>query len=164
MPTQLAPTVPLIDGSAMPAIGFAASASAGAAAATAVRTAIETGYRLIDTAENYHNEDAVGRGIRDSGIDRAELFITSKFNRHWHSVAVAQRAHEASLDRLGVAAGRRHVQLQASPSAAGTRRDRHRAGCQPDTAQPVHDPRVQPRIPRRAPDRDRVVESNRRQQ
>jgi 2,5-diketo-D-gluconate reductase A len=64
--------------------------------------AIEAGYRLIDTAENYHNEDAVGRGIRDSGIDRAELFVTSKFNRHWHSVAGVQRAHEASLDRLGL--------------------------------------------------------------
>src|SRR5215204_5877612 len=102
MPTQLAPTVPLIHGSAMPAIGFGTSPLQGAEAATAVRTAIETGYRLIDTAENYHNEDAVGRGIRDSGIDRAELFITSKFNRHWHSVAGAQRAHEASLDRLGL--------------------------------------------------------------
>jgi 2,5-diketo-D-gluconate reductase A len=102
MPTRLAPTVPLIHGSAMPVIGFGTSPLQGAEAATAVRTAIETGYRLIDTAENYHNEDAVGRGIRDSGIDRAELFVTSKFNRHWHSVAGVQRAHEASLDRLGL--------------------------------------------------------------
>ena len=85
----------------MPVLGLGTSPLQGAEAATAVRTAIETGYRLIDTAENYHNEDAIGRGIRDSGIDRAELFVTSKFNRQWHSVAGVQRAHEASLDRLG---------------------------------------------------------------
>jgi 2,5-diketo-D-gluconate reductase A len=102
MPTQLAPTVQLIHGSAIPVLGFGTSPLQGAEAATAVRTAIETGYRLIDTAENYHNEDAVGRGIRESGIDRAELFVTSKFNRHWHSVAGVQRAHDASLDRLGL--------------------------------------------------------------
>src|ERR671912_722050 len=102
MPTQLAPIVPLIHGSAMPVVGFGTSPLQGAEAATAVRTAIETGYRLIDTAENYHNEDAVGRGIRDSGVDRAELFVTSKFNRHWHSVAGAQSAYQASLDRLGL--------------------------------------------------------------
>ncbi len=101
MPIQLAPTVTLIHGSAMPVLGLGTSPLQGAEAATAVRTAIETGYRLIDTAENYHNEDAIGRGIRDSGIDRAELFVTSKFNRQWHSVAGVQRAHEASLDRLG---------------------------------------------------------------
>ena len=102
MPTQLAPTVQLIHGSAIPVLGFGTSPLQGAEAATAVRTALETGYRLIDTAENYHNEDAVGRGIRESGLDRAELFVTSKFTRQWHSVAGVQRAHEASLDRLGL--------------------------------------------------------------
>jgi 2,5-diketo-D-gluconate reductase A len=102
MPTQLAPSMQLIHGSAIPVLGFGTSPLQGAEAATAVRTAIEAGYRLIDTAENYHNEDAVGRAIRESGIDRAELFITSKFNRHWHSVAGVQRAYVASLDRLGL--------------------------------------------------------------
>jgi 2,5-diketo-D-gluconate reductase A len=102
MPTQLAPTVQLIHGSTIPVLGFGTSPLQGAEAATAVRTALETGYRLIDTAENYHNEDAVGRGIRESGLDRAEVFVTSKFNRQWHSVAGVQRAHEASLDRLGL--------------------------------------------------------------
>jgi len=100
--TQLAPTVKLIHGADMPMLGFGTSPLRGAEAATAVRSAIDTGYRLIDTAENYQNEDGVGRGIRDSGIDRAELFVTSKFNRHWHSVAGVQRAYEASLDRLGL--------------------------------------------------------------
>jgi 2,5-diketo-D-gluconate reductase A len=102
MPTKLAPTVQLIHGSTIPVLGFGTSPLQGAEAATAVRAAIEAGYRLIDTAENYHNEDAVGRGIRESGLDRAEVFVTSKFNRQWHSVAGVQRAHEASLDRLGL--------------------------------------------------------------
>jgi 2,5-diketo-D-gluconate reductase A len=102
MPTSVAPTVQLIHKAEMPVLGFGTSPLRGAEAATAVRTAIETGYRLLDTAENYQNEDGVGRGIRDSGIDRAELFVTSKFNRHWHSVAGVQSAYEASLDRLGL--------------------------------------------------------------
>jgi len=102
MPASLASTVQLIHGAQMPVLGFGTSPLRGAEAATAVRTAIETGYRLLDTAENYHNEDGVGRGIRDSGVDRAELFVTSKFNRHWHSVAGVQSAYQATLDRLGL--------------------------------------------------------------
>jgi 2,5-diketo-D-gluconate reductase A len=102
MPASLASTVQLIHGAQMPVLGFGTSPLRGAEAATAVRTAIETGYRLLDTAENYQNEDGVGRGIRDSGVDRAELFVTSKFNRHWHSVAGVQSAYQASLDRLGL--------------------------------------------------------------
>jgi 2,5-diketo-D-gluconate reductase A len=102
MPASLASTVQLIHGAQMPVPGLGTSPLRGAEAATAVRTAIETGYRLLDTAENYQNEDGVGRGIRDSGVDRAELFVTSKFNRHWHSVAGVQSAYQASLDRLGL--------------------------------------------------------------
>jgi len=102
MPASLASTVQLIHGAQMPVLGFGTSPLRGAEAATAVRTAIETGYRLLDTAENYHNEAGVGRGIRDSGVDRAELFVTSKFNRHWHSVAGVQSAYQATLDRLGL--------------------------------------------------------------
>jgi 2,5-diketo-D-gluconate reductase A len=102
MPASLASTVQLIHGTQMPVLGFGTSPLRGAEAATAVRTAIETGYRLLDTAENYQNEDGVGRGIRDSGVDRAELFVTSKFNRHWHSVAGVQSAYQTSLDRLGL--------------------------------------------------------------
>ena len=102
MPASPASTVQLIHGAQMPVLGFGTSPLRGAEAATAVRTAIETGYRLLDTAENYQNEDGVGRGIRDSGVDRAELFVTSKFNRHWHSVAGVHSAYQASLDRLGL--------------------------------------------------------------
>jgi 2,5-diketo-D-gluconate reductase A len=67
-----------------------------------VTAAIEAGYRLIDTAENYRNERGVGRAIRASGVDRAEIFVTTKLNARWHGFAEAQRAFEASAQRLGV--------------------------------------------------------------
>ena len=56
----------------------------------------------IDTAENYRNEEAVGEGIRNSGIDRDELFLTTKFNRRWHSIDGVREAYDASRKRLGV--------------------------------------------------------------
>ncbi len=49
-------------------------------AVTAVATGIETGFRLIDTAENYDNESSVGEGIRASTVPREDIFVTSKFN------------------------------------------------------------------------------------
>jgi 2,5-diketo-D-gluconate reductase A len=99
---ELAPTLPLRTGADIPVLGIGTSPLQGAESATQVRTALEAGYRLIDTAENYRNEDAVGQAIRDSQIDRSEVFITTKFNRRWHSVDGARQAHEASLKRLGV--------------------------------------------------------------
>jgi 2,5-diketo-D-gluconate reductase A len=99
---QLAPTVSLIHEAAIPVLGFGTSPLRGAEAAAAVRSAIETGYRLIDTAENYQNEDAVGQAIRDSVVDRADIFLTTKFNRRWHSVDGVRQAAEASMERLGM--------------------------------------------------------------
>jgi 2,5-diketo-D-gluconate reductase A len=100
--TTLAPTLTLLHGASIPALGLGTWPLRGAEAAAAVRTAIEAGYRLVDTAENYRNEDGVGQGIRDSGIDRSEMFITTKFNREWHSVDGVRAAFEASRRRLGV--------------------------------------------------------------
>ena len=97
-----APTLPLRNGARIPTIGLGTWPLQGAESAAQVRTAIEAGYRLVDTAENYHNEEGVGQGIRDSGIDRSEVFITTKLNRAWHSVDGVRRAYEASLKRLGV--------------------------------------------------------------
>lgn len=98
----LAPTYPLRNGAEIPVLGLGTSPLQGAESATQVRTALEAGYRLIDTAENYRNEDAVGQAIRDSGIDRSEVVITTKFNRRWHSIDGVRQAYEASLKRLGV--------------------------------------------------------------
>ena len=102
MADQLAPTLALRNGAAIPVIGLGTWPLRGAESAAQVRTAIESGYRLIDTAENYRNEDGVGQGIRDSGIDRSEIFLTTKFNREWHSVDGVRTAYEASLKRLGL--------------------------------------------------------------
>ncbi|MCK9794946.1 aldo/keto reductase [Isoptericola sp. 4D.3] len=100
--TDPAPTVTLANGTAMPALGLGTWPMDDDEAATAVATAIESGYRLIDTAENYRNERGVGRGLRDAAVPRADLFVTTKFNKRWHSVDGARRACEGSLERLGL--------------------------------------------------------------
>ena len=69
----------LKNGVKIPCIGFGTWQSAdGPTAENAVREAIEAGYRHIDTAAIYHNERSVGRGIKDSGIKREDIFVTSK--------------------------------------------------------------------------------------
>ncbi len=100
--TAPAPTVELAGGAAMPLVGLGTWPLQGRECADAVASAIEVGYRLIDTAENYENEDGVGEGIRRSGLAREDLFVTSKFNKKWHSVAGVGQACEASLRRLGL--------------------------------------------------------------
>ena len=66
----------------------------------AVRDAIEVGYRLIDTAASYLNEEAVGRGIKASGVPRGELFVTTKLWVQDASYDGVKRAFQRSLDRL----------------------------------------------------------------
>jgi 2,5-diketo-D-gluconate reductase A len=100
--TALAPTLPLRNGAEIPVLGLGTSPLVGADSVRQARTALESGYRLIDTAENYRNEEAVGQAVRDSGIDRSEIFITTKFNRRWHGIDGVRQAYEASLKRLGV--------------------------------------------------------------
>jgi 2,5-diketo-D-gluconate reductase A len=73
--------VPLVDlgsGVSMPMVGFGTWQLGGRRAYEAVRYALEVGYRHIDTATMYRNEHEVGRAIRDSGLDRAEVFVTTK--------------------------------------------------------------------------------------
>ena len=96
------PTIPLRNGLAMPVIGLGTWPLRGADAAAAVRTALEAGYRLVDCAENYRNEDGVGQGIRDAGVPREEVVVTTKFNKEWHSVDGVRQAWRASTERLGV--------------------------------------------------------------
>jgi 2,5-diketo-D-gluconate reductase A len=68
----------------------------------AVVQALEVGYRLVDTAEAYRNEVGVGRALKASGVPREELFVTTKFNKRWHSVEGAKTAYEASASKLGL--------------------------------------------------------------
>ncbi|KAB2966228.1 aldo/keto reductase [Zoogloea sp.] len=98
----LAPTLPLAPGVDIPLLGLGTWPMNDDEAATAVAEALRIGYRHVDTAENYGNERGVGEGLRRSGLARGEVFITTKFNRQWHSVEGARQACEASLDRLGV--------------------------------------------------------------
>jgi 2,5-diketo-D-gluconate reductase B len=84
---------------AMPKLGLGTWALRGAECARAVADAIGLGYRHIDTAEMYGNEEAVGQGIRDAGLPREQLFVTTKV--WWENLATPDRALEASLARLG---------------------------------------------------------------
>lgn len=99
--TQETTTAELAPGVAIPLIGLGTWPLTGGDAAAAVSQAIANGYRHLDTAENYGNEEAVGDGIRRSGIDRGQLFLTSKFNTQWHSRNGVRDAFEASARRLG---------------------------------------------------------------
>lgn len=97
-----APTLTLANGVTMPLLGLGTWPMNDAEAAVAVAKALDMGYRLVDTAENYENERGVGEGIRKSGVSRADVFVTTKFNRKWHSVDGAREACEASLKRMGL--------------------------------------------------------------
>jgi diketogulonate reductase-like aldo/keto reductase len=91
----------LADGNQMPILGLGVwQVPNGAACENAVRWALELGYRHIDTAQAYGNEESVGRALRDSGVPRSEVFLTTKFypGRRKEPVAAA----EQSLRRLGV--------------------------------------------------------------
>ncbi|MFB1484072.1 aldo/keto reductase [Corallococcus sp. RDP092CA] len=92
----------LRDGNSIPPMGFGTWPLTGDAAAVAVETALRTGYRLIDTAARYDNEEAVGRGLRASGIPRAELFVTTKLAGADHGYDATLRAFDASARRLGL--------------------------------------------------------------
>jgi 2,5-diketo-D-gluconate reductase A len=99
---QLAPTLRLRSGVEIPVVGVGTSPLVGDECFGQVLAALEVGYRLVDTAEAYGNEAAVGEAIRASGVDRSEIFITTKLDRRWHSVAGVRGAFEASVQRLGV--------------------------------------------------------------
>ncbi len=90
----------LADGKQMPMLGLGVwQVPNGAACVNAVRWALELGYRHIDTAQAYGNEESVGRALRDSGLPRDDVFITTKFYPG-HTDPVAEAGQ--SLKRLGV--------------------------------------------------------------
>ncbi|CQD02602.1 2,5-didehydrogluconate reductase [Mycobacterium europaeum] len=95
------PTIQLNDGVGIPQLGFGVFQIKPAETAAAVKTALEIGYRHIDTAEMYGNEKEVGQGIRDAGLDRADVFITSKLNNGFHQPDDARRAFDGTLKALG---------------------------------------------------------------
>ncbi len=96
-----ATTVELTPGVRIPLIGLGTWPLTGEDAIAAVSQAITSGYRHIDTAENYGNEAAVGEGIARSGIEREQLFLTTKFNTRWHSRNGVREAFAQASKRLG---------------------------------------------------------------
>ncbi|MGZ4512271.1 MAG: aldo/keto reductase [Mycobacterium sp.] len=94
------PTVELNDGVSIPQLGFGVFQIKPDETAAAVKTALEIGYRHIDTAEMYGNEKEVGQGIRDAGVDRADVFVTSKLNNGFHKPDDARRAFDRTLKAL----------------------------------------------------------------
>jgi len=95
------PTIELNDGHLIPQLGFGVFQIEPGETAAAVKTALDIGYRHIDTAEMYQNEQGVGQGIRDAGVDRGEVFITSKLNNGFHEPDDARRAFDKTLETLG---------------------------------------------------------------
>ncbi|MEU9032962.1 aldo/keto reductase [Streptomyces sp. NPDC048383] len=99
------PTVKLNNGTLMPRLGYGVWQVPDSEARQAVGTALEAGYRSIDTAAVYGNEEGTGRALAESGLPRAELFVTTKLwngpKRTWDRDAVL-RAFEDSLGKLGL--------------------------------------------------------------
>jgi 2,5-diketo-D-gluconate reductase A len=100
-PTQAVPTIELNDGNAIPQLGFGVFQIPPADTAEAVKRALDTGYRHIDTAEMYGNEAGVGEAIRASGLDRGEVYVTSKLSNAFHRPDDARAAFERTLSELG---------------------------------------------------------------
>ncbi|NUO89538.1 MAG: aldo/keto reductase [Dermatophilaceae bacterium] len=96
------PTHSLNDGTTIPAIGFGTYPLTGEDGIRAMVSAIEAGYRLIDTAVNYGNETEVGEAVRRSGVARAELVVQSKVPGRDHAFDKAVASVEGTLERLGI--------------------------------------------------------------
>jgi 2,5-diketo-D-gluconate reductase A len=95
------PGITLNDGNIIPQLGFGVFQIEPEDTTEAVGEAIEVGYRHIDTAEMYGNEREVGEGIRASGIDRGDIFVTSKLDNGLHEPDDAREAFEGTLSNLG---------------------------------------------------------------
>jgi len=96
------PTVTLNNGVEIPQLGFGVFQIPPAQTKEATLVAFDVGYRHIDTAEMYGNEAEVGQAVRASGIDRSEIFVTSKLNNGFHEPERAMAAFQGTLDALDI--------------------------------------------------------------
>jgi 2,5-diketo-D-gluconate reductase A len=96
------PTYTLNDANTLPAIGFGTYPLKGEDGIGAIQSALEVGYRLLDTAVNYENETEVGEAVRRSGLPRDEVQVASKLPGRHHAYDEAVASVHASLDRLGL--------------------------------------------------------------
>ena len=95
------PSLELNDGNSIPQVGYGTWPLRGEDAAAAVSAAIGAGYRHIDSARRYENEQGVGEGIRRSGIDRGDIFVTTKFDGEFQGADRAIAGLHGSLELLG---------------------------------------------------------------
>ncbi|EER61779.1 Morphine 6-dehydrogenase [Acidovorax delafieldii 2AN] len=102
MTSKRSPTIKLNNGVEMPTLGLGVFQSSAEDTVKAVTTAIADGYRLIDTASAYKNERQVGEGIRNSGIPREQLFVTTKLWLTDYGYDAALRGFDGSLAKLGL--------------------------------------------------------------
>ena len=96
------PTYTLNDGSTLPALGFGTYPLKGEDGTAAIVSAIEAGYRLLDTAVNYKNEAEVGEALRRSGLSRDQVQVASKLPGRHHGYDDAIASVRGSLERLGL--------------------------------------------------------------
>jgi 2,5-diketo-D-gluconate reductase A len=96
------PSIPLSDGTSIPQLGVGVWQVDPAITARVVRDAIAAGYRSIDTAEGYQNEEGVGEAIRSGGVPRQELYITSKLRNGAHARDKALAAFDDTMKKLGI--------------------------------------------------------------
>lgn len=96
------PTKKLHDGTILPAVGFGTYSLKGSQGVQAIRSAIGAGYRLLDTAYNYENEATVGQAIKQHGISREEILVTSKLPGRYHQHENAITTIQESLYRAGL--------------------------------------------------------------
>jgi 2,5-diketo-D-gluconate reductase A len=95
------PNITLNDGNAIPQLGFGVFQIEPKDTAEAVGEALQVGYRHIDTAEMYGNEKEVGEAIRSFGLDRGDVYVTSKLNNAFHEPQDAREAFDRTLSELG---------------------------------------------------------------
>jgi 2,5-diketo-D-gluconate reductase A len=95
------PDIRLNSGETIPQLGFGVFKIDPAETADAVSEALGVGYRHIDTAEMYGNEKGVGEAVRASGLNRSEIYLTSKLNNGFHKPDDARRAFDGTLEALG---------------------------------------------------------------
>ena len=100
-PPQSVPALTLNDGHTIPQLGFGVFQVPPADTVAATTQALEIGYRHIDTAQMYGNEREVGEAVARTGIDRSEVFVTSKLNNGFHRPDDARRAFDRTLAALG---------------------------------------------------------------
>ncbi|MEO5853003.1 MAG: aldo/keto reductase [Nocardioides sp.] len=96
------PRIELNDGTSIPQLGFGVFQVEPEETADVVRQAFEVGYRHLDTAQMYGNEAGVGQAVRESGLDRDDVYVTTKLNNSFHRPDDARKAFGESLDLLGL--------------------------------------------------------------